>query len=187
MLSVTLNLLWYLTGFWIRLWCMLPLGTGRKLNVHKTSRRRLGCILNILRTLNLLSVPRWLKSNNRDSKTSLNADSSVFIGDFNFKLISSKIYLCFLWILDMYPALNFARHCHTTFGSNYKTYLRCPNIASWINSCQGRGKKILLSIGSGTRFNGFTSPAQAEQFANTLWNLFLGGVEVNPSLRTFGR
>ena len=187
MLNVAVNSLWCLTGFWIHLWCMLLLGKGRNLNVNETSRRCLWSLLNVLCTFSLLPVSRGFKSNNRDSKTKSNEDSSVFIDNFNFKLIPFKVYLFFLWTLDMYPALNFARHCFTTFGSNYKTYLRCPNIASWINSCQERGKKILLSIGSGTRFNGFSMKAQAEQFANTLWNLFLGGVEVNPSLRTFGR
>ena len=87
----------------------------------------------------------------------------------------------------MYPALNFARHCFSTFGANYRTYLRCPQISNWINSCQARGKKILLSIGTGTKPNGFGSKSQTESFAYNLWNLFLGGGAVKPSLKTFGR
>ena len=88
----------------------------------------------------------------------------------------------------MCPALNFARHCFSTSDSNYRTYLRCPQISNWINSCQARGKKILLSIGTGTNgFNRFASKNQAELFAENLWNLFLGGGAVKTSLRTFGR
>ena len=37
---------------------MHPLGTGRKLNVHKTFRRRLGGLLNVLCTFNLRPVSR---------------------------------------------------------------------------------------------------------------------------------
>ena len=33
-----------------------PVDTGRKLNVHKTFRRRPGCLLNVLCTFNLRSV-----------------------------------------------------------------------------------------------------------------------------------
>ena len=38
----------------------LPLGTGRKLNVHKTFGRRPGRLLNVLCTFNLRPVSRGL-------------------------------------------------------------------------------------------------------------------------------
>ena len=53
--------------------------------------------------------------------------------------------------------------------------------------CQRKGKKILLSIGGTARFNEFRRKDQAELFAKNLWNLLLGGTDVDPSLRTFGR
>ena len=37
-----------------------PVDTGRKLNVHKTCRRRPGRLLNILCTFNLRPVSTWL-------------------------------------------------------------------------------------------------------------------------------
>ena len=63
-----------------------------------------------------------------------------------------------------------------------------------IKTCQGNGKKVLLSLGgalaSGSKHSGtgaptsvFSSDAQGEQFAQTLWDLFLGG---QSALRPFG-
>ena len=40
--------------------CLLPIDTARKLNVHKTFRRRTGRLLNILCTFNLRPVSTWL-------------------------------------------------------------------------------------------------------------------------------
>ena len=37
---------------------MYPLDTGRKVNVHKTFRRRLGHLLNVLYTLNVRPASR---------------------------------------------------------------------------------------------------------------------------------
>ena len=39
---------------------IFPVDTGRKLNVHKTFRRRLGRLLNVLCTFNLRPVPAGL-------------------------------------------------------------------------------------------------------------------------------
>ena len=36
---------------------MIPIDTGRKLNLHKTFRRRPGRFMNVLRTFNLYPVP----------------------------------------------------------------------------------------------------------------------------------
>jgi len=82
------------------------------------------------------------------------------------------------------PGLNFARHCTGTFGyEKYPKYLNCPGIANQIRQCQKKGKKILLSIGGGSRWVGFRDGERARLFATNLWNLFLGG---KAPLRTFG-
>ena len=41
----------------------IPLDTGRKLNVHKTFRRRSGRLLNVLCIFNLRPMSRWISSN----------------------------------------------------------------------------------------------------------------------------
>lgn len=83
------------------------------------------------------------------------------------------------------PGLNFARHCTGTFGyDKYPKYLNCPGMASQIRQCQAKKRKILLSVGGGSRWVGFRDKEQAEKFATNLWNLFLGG---KAKLRTFGR
>ena len=59
----------------------------------------------------------------------------------------------------------------------------CQFLASAIQTCQSKGKIVTLSLGGATGAAGFTSDAQASQFATTLWNLFLGG---SSSTRPFG-
>lgn len=59
----------------------------------------------------------------------------------------------------------------------------CQNIAPEIKYCQNKGKLITLSLGGATGGAGFQSDAQASAFADTLWNLFLGG---NSDTRPFG-
>ena len=44
-------------GIILNVWGLYPVGTGRKLNVHKTFRRRPGRLLNILCTFSLHPVP----------------------------------------------------------------------------------------------------------------------------------
>ena len=59
----------------------------------------------------------------------------------------------------------------------------CQFLASAIQTCQSKGKIVTISLGGATGAAGFTSDAQASQFANTIWNLFLGG---SSSTRPFG-
>jgi hypothetical protein len=54
-----------------------------------------------------------------------------------------------------------------------------------IRACQAAGKKVLLSLGGYEASSTFKSDEDATQFAEVLWNLFLGGKE-NPELRVFG-
>lgn len=59
----------------------------------------------------------------------------------------------------------------------------CSFLASDIQTCQSKGKIVTLSLGGATGAAGFSSDAQASSFADTLWNLYLGG---SSSTRPFG-
>jgi chitinase len=52
-----------------------------------------------------------------------------------------------------------------------------------IKTCQDAGKIVLLSLGGAIGDYGFSSSAQAESFATTVWNLFGEGTS---STRPFG-
>ena len=57
-------------------------------------------------------------------------------------------------------------------------------MTSDIKACQARGKIITLSMGGSVAgVTSFSSDAQAEAFARTVWDLFLGG---SSSTRPFG-
>jgi chitinase len=51
----------------------------------------------------------------------------------------------------------------------------CSFLASDIQECQAKGKIVTLSIGGADSVVGFVSNSQAKQFADTIWDLFLGG------------
>ncbi|KAK3934851.1 glycoside hydrolase family 18 protein [Diplogelasinospora grovesii] len=83
--------------------------------------------------------------------------------------------------------LNFASasdSCSTFAGT---TLLDCPQIEADIQTCQSMGKTILLSVGGATYSEGgFSSAAEAQQWANTLWAMF-GPVQSGSSVnRPFG-
>lgn len=59
----------------------------------------------------------------------------------------------------------------------------CQFMASDIQTCQAAGKSLLLSVGGATGAATFSSDAQGTEFANTIWNLFLGG---SSDIRPFG-
>lgn len=59
----------------------------------------------------------------------------------------------------------------------------CQFMASDIKTCQAAGKIITLSLGGATGAATFSSDSQAEQFAQTIWDLFLGG---SSNTRPFG-
>jgi chitinase len=52
-----------------------------------------------------------------------------------------------------------------------------------IKTCQDAGKIVLLSLGGAIGDYGFSSSAEAESFATTVWNLFGEGTS---STRPFG-
>jgi len=56
-------------------------------------------------------------------------------------------------------------------------------MAADIKACQAKGKIITISLGGATGAASFTSDAQAQTFATSVWNLFLGG---SSSTRPFG-
>lgn len=62
--------------------------------------------------------------------------------------------------------------CDDTFSSGL---LHCSSVAEDIKTCQGLGKKILLSLGGAVGSYGFSSDSDAESYAETLWNTFGGG------------
>ncbi|KAJ2551649.1 Chitinase 2, partial [Coemansia sp. RSA 1933] len=71
------------------------------------------------------------------------------------------------------PGLNLASACVTTFDNS--TLLHCPNIGRAISKCQKRGKSLLLSLGGAAGAYGFSDDAQAERYADQMWDMFLGG------------
>ncbi|KAG6815859.1 hypothetical protein H0H87_010715 [Tephrocybe sp. NHM501043] len=56
-------------------------------------------------------------------------------------------------------------------------------MADDITACQAKGKIITLSLGGASASVGFQSDSQATAFAQTIWDLFLGG---SSSTRPFG-
>ena len=89
-----------------------------------------------------------------------------------------------------YPSLNLGAACG---GPSVKMQaagatglLSCPNMEKDITTCQGLGKKILLSLGGAEATTAFSSDSQASDFANKLWNLFGGGKGESDGMRPFG-
>ncbi|KAI4977084.1 hypothetical protein ZWY2020_050691 [Hordeum vulgare] len=66
------------------------------------------------------------------------------------------------------PVLNLAGHCDPTNGG-------CANLSSDIKACQGRGVKVILSIGGGAGSYYLSSTQDAKNVATYLWNNYLGG------------
>ena len=48
-------------------------------------------------------------------------------------------------------------------------------VAASIKTCQARGKKLRLSLGGAAGVYGFSSDADAQQFAQIIWQMVLGG------------
>ncbi|KAI7871327.1 glycoside hydrolase superfamily [Spinellus fusiger] len=84
-----------------------------------------------------------------------------------------------------FPSINLANSCNdidnTTFPGT--SLINCPSLADDIKYCQQRGKAITLSLGGATGGAGFTTESEATAFADTIWNLFLGG---SSDVRPFG-
>ncbi|KAG8953318.1 Chitinase 1 [Tulasnella sp. 424] len=59
----------------------------------------------------------------------------------------------------------------------------CSFLASDIHYCQSKGKLVTISLGGQNGASSFSGDTQAQQFADTIWNLFLGG---SSTTRPFG-
>ncbi|EPQ60976.1 glycoside hydrolase family 18 protein [Gloeophyllum trabeum ATCC 11539] len=83
------------------------------------------------------------------------------------------------------PVLNLANTCNPTDNATFPgtNLANCQSLASDIEYCQSKGKVVTLSLGGAGGSVGFTDDSQATSFADTIWNLFLGG---SSSTRPFG-
>ncbi|TFK20140.1 glycoside hydrolase family 18 protein [Coprinopsis marcescibilis] len=83
------------------------------------------------------------------------------------------------------PSVNLANTCNPTDNATFPgtTLPNCASLASDITTCQSKGKIVTLSLGGATGAVGFQSASQATTFAQTVWDLFLGG---RSSTRPFG-
>jgi len=94
------------------------------------------------------------------------------------------VILSFMHVFPNPVQLNFANACEGTFTSD--GILKCDNIAADIQSCQAKGKIVLLSLGGASGSYGFTSDDQAKKFAHTAWDLFGNSDTLSASERPFG-
>ncbi|KAI8068245.1 glycoside hydrolase superfamily [Gongronella butleri] len=83
------------------------------------------------------------------------------------------------------PVINLANICNSKDNGTFAgtDLANCQALASDIQYCQSQGKAVTLSLGGATGGVGFSSDAQASGFADTLWNLFMGG---SSNTRPFG-
>jgi len=75
------------------------------------------------------------------------------------------------------PSIDLSNICNINDNATFAgTELpNCSSMASDIETCQAAGKIVTISLGGATGAVGFTSDAQAQSFADTIWNVFLGG------------
>ncbi|THV02759.1 glycoside hydrolase [Dendrothele bispora CBS 962.96] len=83
------------------------------------------------------------------------------------------------------PEINLANTCNNVDNPVFpgSSLPNCQFMAADIQACQAKGKIVTLSLGGATGAASFSSDAQAQSFADLVWNLFLGG---SSSTRPFG-
>lgn len=83
------------------------------------------------------------------------------------------------------PSMNLANTCNPTDNKTFpnSNLPDCSILATDIKTCQSKGKLVTISLGGATGSVGFQSDAQGQSFAQTIWDLFLGGAS---STRPFG-
>ncbi|KAJ7931357.1 glycoside hydrolase family 18 protein [Mycena leptocephala] len=83
------------------------------------------------------------------------------------------------------PDLNMANICNNVDDSAFAGtgLANCQFLAAGIQGCQAAGKIVTISLGGASGAATFSSDAQGKAFADTIWNLFLGGTS---STRPFG-
>ncbi|KAI9010921.1 glycoside hydrolase family 18 protein [Phycomyces nitens] len=108
-----------------------------------------------------------------------------FYCDDNITSIIPISFLTTFFSVGGLPSINLANICHgpgdTVFPGT--DLMKCDAVSEDIKYCQERGKAITLSLGGATGSVGFLSDTQAIEFADTIWNLFLGGTS---NTRPFG-
>jgi chitinase len=79
--------------------------------------------------------------------------------------------------IDRTPRTNFSKHCTSmnAYDADHKRLYKCDVIARGINECQRLNKKVLISLGGANGNYGFANDGEARMFAQTTWDLFLGG------------
>ena len=89
-----------------------------------------------------------------------------------------------------YPTVNFGAACGSSSPAQAAKgatgLLSCPAMAADITTCQGLGKKVMLSIGGSVGNSAFASVTEAQTFATQVWNLFGSGTGEDSDLRPFG-
>ncbi|KZT59086.1 carbohydrate-binding module family 5 protein [Calocera cornea HHB12733] len=83
------------------------------------------------------------------------------------------------------PELNLANTCSSVTQPvfNGTELANCQFLAADIEACQAAGKIVTISLGGAGGSVGFSSDAEGQQFADTIWNIFLGG---SSDTRPFG-
>ncbi|EIW80350.1 glycoside hydrolase family 18 protein [Coniophora puteana RWD-64-598 SS2] len=83
------------------------------------------------------------------------------------------------------PVMNLANTCNNVDNSTFSgtDMPDCSALAAGIEACQAKGKTVTISLGGATGAIGFTSDSQAQTFAQTIWDLYLGG---SSTTRPFG-
>ncbi|KAH7915104.1 glycoside hydrolase family 18 protein [Hygrophoropsis aurantiaca] len=83
------------------------------------------------------------------------------------------------------PVLNLANTCNPTDNTTFPgtDLANCSALASDIEYCQAQGKIVTISLGGAGGSIGFTDDTEAQTFAQTIWDLFLGG---SSTTRPFG-
>ncbi|KAK4512540.1 ferroxidase fet3 [Mucor velutinosus] len=96
---------------------------------------------------------------------------------------ADAVILSFLNIFNVgsLPGINLSSACETKFPGT--DLLTCPAIGNDIKTCQSKGVKVILSLGGAAGSYGFTSDAQGQTFAQTIWYMFGGG---SSTYRPFG-
>ena len=94
-----------------------------------------------------------------------------------------------------WPTLNIGPNCSPPTSAQSQAgasgLLDCVDdgFAAQVTQCQADGKKVLLSLGGAPGYSDttITSAGQAQELAQTLWNLFLGGQNsTTDAMRPFG-
>ncbi|KAL8722222.1 MAG: hypothetical protein Q9225_001267 [Loekoesia sp. 1 TL-2023] len=89
-----------------------------------------------------------------------------------------------------YPTINLGAACGGPStkmqAAGASGLISCPTMENDIKTCQGLGKKVLLSLGGSKATTAFSSDSQASDFATKLWNLFGGGKGETAEMRPFG-